>query len=205
LRLAHPIIPFITESIWQQVKELAGKSGDSIMLADYPQAQDALVDADAEADIEWLKGVITAVRNIRAEMNIGPSKELELLLHNGDDKDFQRADDNQAFLMKLAKLSNITWLNEGDEVPMATTHLVGQMEVLVPMAGLIDKDKEVARLNKEVEKLDKEIERIAKKLGNQGFVAKAPAAVIDKEKEKLAGFERDQIKLKEHIVAIKAL
>src|SRR5690554_5726789 len=107
--------------------------------------------------------------------------------------------------MKLAKLSNITWLNEGDEVPMATTHLVGQMEVLVPMAGLIDKDKEVARLNKEVEKLDKEIERIAKKLGNQGFVAKAPAAVIDKEKEKLAGFERDQIKLKEHIVAIKAL
>ena len=88
---------------------------------------------------------------------------------------------------------------------MATTHLVGQMEVLVPMAGLIDKDKEVARLNKEVEKLDKEIERIAKKLGNQGFVAKAPAAVIDKEKEKLAGFERDQIKLKEHIEAIKAL
>src|SRR5690554_425967 len=205
LRLAHPIIPFITESIWQQVKELAGKSGDTIMLAPYPEAQDAFIDTEAEADIDWLKGVITAVRNIRAEMNIGPAKELELLLHNGDDKDFQRADDNQAFLMKLAKLSNITWLNEGDEVPMATTHLVGQMEVLVPMAGLIDKDKEVARLNKEVEKLDKEIERIAKKLGNEGFVAKAPAAVIDKEKEKLAGFERDQIKLKEHIVAIKAL
>lgn len=205
LRLAHPIIPFITESIWHQVKELAGKSGDSIMLAPYPEAQDAFVDTQAEADIEWLKGVISAVRNIRAEMNIGPSKELELLLHNGNDQDFQRADDNQAFLMKLAKLSKITWLNEGDDIPMATTHLVGQMEVLVPMAGLIDKDKEVARLSKEVEKLDKEIERISKKLGNEGFVAKAPAAVIDKEKEKLAGFERDQVKLKEHITAIKAL
>lgn len=149
--------------------------------------------------------MITAVRNIRAEMNIGPSKELELLLHNGDDQDFQRADDNQAFLMKLAKLNKITWLNEGDDIPMATTHLVGQMEVLVPMAGLIDKDQEVARLSKEVERLENEIERIAKKLGNQGFVAKAPADVIDKEKEKLAGFERDKIKLKEHIVAIKAL
>lgn len=205
LRLAHPIIPFITESIWQQVKELAGKSGDTIMLAAYPEPQDAFIDAEAEADIEWLQGVITAVRNIRAEMNIGPSKELELLLKDGDDQDFRRADENQAFLMKLAKLSNIVWVNEGDDVPMATTQLVGQMEVLVPMAGLIDKDKEIARLGKEIEKLEKEIERIAKKLGNEGFVAKAPADVLAKEKEKLTGYERDQAKLKEQIEAIKAL
>src|SRR5690554_7355202 len=98
-------------------------------------------------------------------MNIGPAKELELLLHNGNDQDFQRADDNQAFLMKLAKLSKITWLNEGDEIPMATTHLVGQMEVLVPMAGLIDKDKEIARLGKRSEEHTSELQRISKKLG----------------------------------------
>ena len=107
--------------------------------------------------------------------------------------------------MKLAKLGNITWFNEGDTLPMATTQLVGQMEVLVPLADLINKDEEIARLNKEVEKLDKEITRISKKLGNEGFVAKAPAAVIEKEKDKLAGYERDQGKIKEQIEAIKAL
>ncbi|MEQ3694152.1 MAG: valine--tRNA ligase [Thalassolituus sp.] len=205
LRLAHPIMPFITESIWQQVKELAGKSGDTIMLAAYPEPQDALVDAEAEADIAWLQNVITAVRNVRAEKNIPPSKELELLFKNGDDEDFRRAEENQAFLMKLAKLEKLTWLNEGDEEPMSVTQLVGDMEILIPMAGFIDKDAEVERLVKSVEKLEKEIERVNNKLGNPGFTDKAPAAVIEKEKEKAAGFTRDIAKLKEQIEKIKAL
>jgi valyl-tRNA synthetase len=205
LRLAHPIMPFITESIWQQVKELAGKNGDTIMLAAYPEPQDALVDAEAEADIAWLQNVITAVRNVRAEKNIPPSKELELLFKNGDDEDFRRAEENQTFLMKLAKLEKLTWLNEGDEEPMSVTQLVGDMEVLIPMAGFIDKDAEVERLVKSVEKLEKEIERVNNKLGNPGFTDKAPAAVIEKEKEKAAGFTRDIAKLKEQIEKIKAL
>jgi valyl-tRNA synthetase len=205
LRLAHPIMPFITESIWQQVKELAGKNGDTIMLAAYPEPQDALVDAEAEADIAWLQNVITAVRNVRAEKNIPPSKELELLFKNGDDEDFRRAEENQTFLMKLAKLEKLTWLNEGDEEPMSVTQLVGDMEILIPMAGFIDKDAEVERLVKSVEKLEKEIERVNNKLGNPGFTDKAPAAVIEKEKEKAAGFTRDIAKLKEQIEKIKAL
>jgi valyl-tRNA synthetase len=205
LRLAHPIIPFITESIWHQVKDLAGKSGDTIMLAAYPEAQDALIDAEAEADIEWLQNVITAVRNVRAEKNIAPGFELEILFKNGGDEDFRRAEDNQAFLMKLAKLNKLTWLNEGDEEPMSVTQLVGDMEVLVPMAGFIDKDAEVARLVKSIEKLGKELERVQNKLGNPGFVDKAPEAVIEKEKEKAAGFERDIAKLNDQIEKIKAL
>ena len=205
LRLAHPIMPFITESIWQQVKELAGKSGDTIMLAAYPEPQDALVDTEAEADIAWLQNVITAVRNVRAEKNIPPSKELELLFKNGDDEDFRRAEENQTFLMKLAKLEKLTWLNEDDEEPMSVTQLVGDMEILIPMAGFIDKDAEVERLVKSVEKLEKEIERVNNKLGNPGFTDKAPAAVIEKEKEKAAGFTRDIAKLKEQIEKIKAL
>ena len=205
LRLAHPIIPFITESIWHQVKDLAGKSGDTIMLAAYPEAQDALIDAEAEADIEWLQNVITAVRNVRAEKNIAPGFELELLFKNGGDEDFRRAEENQAFLMKLAKLNKLTWLNEGDEEPMSVTQLVGDMEVLVPMAGFIDKDAEVARLTKSIEKLGKELERVQNKLGNPGFVDKAPEAVIEKEKEKAAGFERDIAKLNDQIEKIKAL
>jgi len=205
LRLAHPIIPFITESIWHQVKDLAGKDGETIMLAAYPAPQEALIDADAEADIEWLKGVITAVRNIRGEQNIPPSKELELILKNGDDEDFRRADENQAFLMKLAKLEKVTWLNEGDEEPMSVTQFVGDMEVLIPMAGFIDKDAEVARLNKAIEKLEKEQQRVENKLSNPGFTDKAPEAVIAKEKEKAAGFARDIVKLKEQIEKVKAL
>ena len=205
LRLAHPIMPYITESIWQQVKELAGKSGDTIMLAAYPEPQDALIDLEAEADITWLQNVITAVRNVRAEKNIPPSKELELLFKNGDDEDFRRAEENQAFLMKLAKLEKLTWLNEDDEEPMSVTQLVGDMEILIPMAGFIDKDAEVERLVKSVEKLEKEIERVNNKLGNPGFTEKAPAAVLEKEKEKAAGFTRDIAKLKEQIEKIKAL
>ncbi|QQD24411.1 valine--tRNA ligase [Venatoribacter cucullus] len=205
LRLAHPIIPFITESIWHQVKDLAGKTGDTIMLAQYPQPHEAFVDAQAEADIEWLKGVITAVRNIRAEMNIAPGKELELLFKNGNDEDFRRAEENQTFLMKLAKLSKLTWLNDGDEEPMSVTQLVGDMEVLIPMAGFIDKDAEVVRLGKSIEKLEKELERVANKLSNPGFTEKAPAVVLEKEKEKAAGFERDIAKLKDQIEKIKAL
>ncbi|QQD21727.1 valine--tRNA ligase [Oceanospirillaceae bacterium ASx5O] len=205
LRLAHPIIPFITESIWHQVKDLAGKTGDTIMLAPYPQPHEAFVDAQAEADIEWLKGVITAVRNIRAEMNIAPGKELELLFKNGDDEDFRRAEENQTFLMKLAKLNKLTWLNDGDEEPMSVTQLVGDMEVLIPMAGFIDKDAEVVRLGKSIEKLEKELERVANKLSNPGFTEKAPAVVLEKEKEKAAGFERDIAKLKDQIEKIKAL
>ena len=205
LRLAHPIIPFITESIWHQVKDLAGKTGDTIMLAPYPQPHDAFVDAQAEADIEWLKGVITAVRNIRAEMNIAPGKELELLFKNGDDEDFRRAEENQTFLMKLAKLNKLTWLNDGDEEPMSVTQLVGDMEVLIPMAGFIDKDAEVVRLGKSIEKLEKELERVANKLSNPGFTEKAPAVVLEKDKEKAAGFERDIAKLKDQIEKIKTL
>ncbi|ASP40121.1 valine--tRNA ligase [Bacterioplanes sanyensis] len=209
LRLAHPIMPFITEEIWQQVKELAGKAGpdapESIMLAEFPQAQEALIDPDAEADVKWLQDVITAVRNVRGEKNIPPSKALELLFKNGDDDDFRRAEENQAFLMKLAKLEKLTWLNDGDEEPMSVTQLVGDMEILIPMAGFIDKDAEVARLNKSIEKLGKDLERVTNKLGNPGFTDKAPAAVIEKEKEKAAGFERDISKLKEQIEKIKAL
>ena len=205
LRLAHPIMPFITEEIWQQVKELAGKSGDSIMLAEFPEAQEALIDTDAEADVKWLQDVITAVRNVRGEKNIPPSKALELLFKNGDDDDFRRAEENQAFLMKLAKLEKLTWLNEGDEEPMSVTQLVGDMEILIPMAGFIDKDAEVTRLNKSIEKLGKDLDRVTNKLGNPGFTDKAPAAVIEKEKEKAAGFERDIAKLKEQIEKIQAL
>jgi len=205
MRLTHPIMPFLTEEIWQSIKTLAGVSGDSIMLQSYPKANLDKIDLAAEADIDWLKGVITGVRNIRGEMGISPAKELNILINNGSDEDKQRLEANSNFLMKLASLENITWLNPGDEAPMSSTQLVGKMEVLVPMAGLIDKDAEVSRLNKEIEKLDKDIGRIEGKLSNQKFVANAPEAVVAKEREKIAGFKSAQDKLIEQRDKIAAL
>jgi valyl-tRNA synthetase len=205
LRLIHPIMPFISEEIWQSVKGLAGVEGNSIMLQSFPIAEDAKVDEQAEQDIEWLKGVIVGVRNIRGEMNIAPGKPLDLLFRNGSEDDKQRLSNNETFLKSLAKLESITWLNEGDEAPMSATQLVGQMEVLVPMAGLIDKDAEIARLSKELEKLQKDIQRISGKLNNENFVSKAPEAVVAKEKSKLEEMSAASAKLNEQLDAIKAM
>ena len=144
MRLLHPFMPFITEEIWQTVGPLAGKTGPTIMLQPYPQAGDKGVDSAANADIEWLKGVIVGIRNIRGEMNIPPGKDLSVLLRNGDQRDRKRLDENAQFLTKLAKLEDITWLPDGADSPMAATSLVGELEILVPMAGLIDTDVELA-------------------------------------------------------------
>jgi len=209
LRLAHPMMPFLTEEIWQKIAPIAGvfTEGEeqTIMLAAYPKAEESKSDEIAEADIEWIKRVIEGIRNIRGEMNIAPSKALSVLMRNGSDKDQQRLLENMAFLQKLAKLESVTWLQVGDEVPMSATALVGDMEVLVPMAGLIDKDAELARLQKEIDKITKELGKIQGKLSNDSFIAKAPVAVVEKEKEKQADFNGMLSKLQEQKTSIEAL
>jgi len=178
-------MPFITEEIWQTVAPLAGVSGDTIMLQPYPVADDSVIDKIANADIEWLKGVIVGVRNIRGEMNIPPGKALSVLLKNGDETDKSRLEQNAPFLIKLAKLADVTWLSEQEEAPVAATALVGKLEILVPMAGLIDRDAELGRLAKEIAKLQQDLSRIEGKLSNASFVDKAPAEVVAKERAKL--------------------
>ena len=160
------------------------------MLQPYPEAGEKGVDSAVNADIEWLKGVILGVRNIRGEMNIPPGKALPILLRNGDERDRQRLADNAQYLRKLAKLESAEWLEATDEAPVAATALVGELEILVPMAGLIDRDAELARLSRETEKLEKELARIQGKLGNPGFRDKAPAAVVAKEQEKMQALQQ---------------
>jgi valyl-tRNA synthetase len=204
LRLAHPIMPFITEEIWQRIAPLAGKQGDSIMLQPYPQPDSSKQDADITADIEWLKGVILAVRNTRGEMNISPAKQIPVLLRSKHSDDKRRMDDNRQFLMSLAKLETLDWFDQG-EPPMSATQLVGDMEVMVPMAGLIDKDAELKRLDKELERLQKEAGRLEGKLGNEKFTAKAPAEVVEKEKQKLSEVLSSKTRLTEQRSAIEAM
>ncbi|MCG6658605.1 valine--tRNA ligase [Halomonas campisalis] len=209
LRLAHPMMPYISEEIWQRVAPLAGKAtgdgSESIMNQPWPSAELDKIDEAAERDIEWLKGVIVAVRNIRAEMNIAPGKPLDVLLTKGSAEDQARLTANHRFLAKLAKLESVAWLDDPSEAPLSATQLVGEMEVLVPMADLIDKEAELARLAKEIDKQDKLIGGIEKKLGNESFVAKAPEAVVEKERGKLKEFQTTRNLLAEQRDKIAAL
>ena len=205
LRLAHPLMPFITEEIWQRVAPLAGKTGDTIMLQPYPLSDKAEIDESAEADMQWLQLIIEGIRNIRGEMNIAPGKKIPVLFKNGNKADKARLTQNEEFLSSLAKLESITWLTSDDIAPAAATQLAGEMEILVPMADLIDKDAELARLSKEIEKLNKELTSIKGKLSNANFVDRAPAAVVAKEQQRLDKQQVALEKLQEQQLTIQAM
>ncbi|MFP1723831.1 valine--tRNA ligase [Lonsdalea quercina] len=205
LRLAHPIIPFITETIWQRVKTLKGIDADTIMLQPFPAFDVALEDSQALHDLEWIKQTIIAVRNIRAEMNIAPSKPLEMLLRDSNADAQRRVAENLSFIKTLARLESIDVLPAGDKGPVSVAKLVDGAELLIPMAGLIDKASELDRLAKEVAKIDGEISRIESKLANEGFVARAPEAVVAKEREKLTHYADAKAKLLEQQATIAAL
>lgn len=206
LRLAHPVLPYITESIWQSVKPLVdGVEGDTIMTQALPQFNEENFNADVVADLEWVKAFITSIRNLRAEYDIAPSKGLEVMIKVADEKDAARIEANKVVLSSLAKLDEIKVLANGEETPACATSLVGKSELMIPMAGLIDKDAELARLAGEVKKTQGEIKRIEGKLSNEGFVAKAPEAVIAKEREKLEGYQETLVKLEAQQETIAAL
>ncbi|MDI1229689.1 MAG: valine--tRNA ligase [Methylobacter sp.] len=205
LRLAHPIMPFITEEIWQRVAPLAGIKADTIMLQPYPVADEAQIDANAIAETNWVMSFILGVRRIRGEMNIAPSKPLPILLQSGSDADQQSLANNRIYLQKLGRLESITWLNADDATPESAMALVGEMKILIPMAGLIDKEAELARLDKEIQKIHNDLPRVEGKLNNPAFVDKAPQEVIDKEKAKLADLRSILNNLEEQQRKIQAL
>jgi valyl-tRNA synthetase len=186
LRLAHPIMPFITEEIWQRAAPLVGSDGNTIMTQAYPESNTSLIDTNAIKEMEWVKNFILGIRKIRGEMNIAPGKPLPVLLQNGDDNDQQLLAKHQLLLTALARIESIQWLDTTDIAPESAMALCGDMRILIPMAGLIDKDAELARLGKEIEKREKELERSENKLQNPSFVDRAPAEVVDKERQKLA-------------------
>jgi valyl-tRNA synthetase len=195
LRLLHPFMPFITEEVWQSVAPLAGVSGPTIMRQPYPQVDPASVDTAASAELEWLRKIVLGVRNIRGEMNVAPGQTVAVLLRNGTESDHARLQGNRTFLMQLARLESVRFLEADEDVPAAATALAGDLEILVPLAGLIDRDAELARLARELGKIEGEVKRLRGKLDNPGFVAKAPAEVVEREREKLAAQEQAQARL----------
>lgn len=208
LRLMHPIMPFITETIWQRVNPLtsnAAEPGASIMLQAYPLVDDTQIDEQAQSDVEWLKQFILVIRNIRGEMDLSPNKPLNVLLRNLNADDETKLAANKTFLQSLAKLETIDVLAKDEKGPASATGLVGDMEVLIPMAGLIDKDAELARLSKALDKANQELSRVVGKLSNEKFVSNAPEAVIAKEKAKQAEAEQLVTRLKQQYAEIEAI
>lgn len=191
LRLAHPIMPFISEEIWQRIAPLAGKNVDenpteqSIMLEPYPTSDQTKIDTNAEEEMEWIQEFILGIRSIRGEMDIPPGKALSALIQGSSELDQQRLATHSKTINSLAKLESLEIIEPTANTPESATALVGNMKILIPIGGLIDKEAEISRLSREIEKVKTEISRLEGKLNNANFVDRAPTAVIDKERDKL--------------------
>ena len=186
LRLAHPVMPYITEEIWQTIGPMAGAAGDTIMLQSYPRHDGSSPDTAAVREMEWTREFIVGVRRIKSEMDIAPGRPVPVLLANTSDTDRAHLQTARPYIDFLTRTKNIDIIDNENDAPESAISLVGEMKILIPLAGLIDKDAELARLEKEIGKLEKEIKRINGKLANAGFLDKAPETVVNKEREKLA-------------------
>lgn len=199
LRLLHPVMPFITEEIWQktrQVTQEADSDVDTIMLCDYPQADSSKLDQSALDDMAWIQAIVNGVRNIRGEMNINPGKLLPVILENTSQEDQQRLNNYSTYLEKFGRLESVAILAD-DKAPESATFLVGDMTVLLPLGSLIDPQEELTRLAREIEKADKDILASQGKINNEQFTSRAPAHVVDVVRETLSAAEKLKASLEE--------
>ena len=206
LRFTHPIMPYLTEQIWQTIAPLLDrKATESIVIASYPKTDSTQISEQTEADMAWLQQLIASVRNIRGEMKLGNAVRLPVLLQNISQAEDERLARIANQFKALAKVESLTILKAGDEVPLSSSSMIGQLRILVPMKGLIDPTAELARLGKSYDKLKGQAEGIARKLGNEGFVSKAPVEVVEAEKAKLAELEGQLTAMTAQMEELKAL
>jgi valyl-tRNA synthetase len=203
LRSLHPIMPFITEEIWQMLKAPLGIEGDSIMLQAFPEAGDR--DQQAEDDIAWLQQVLQGIRNIRAELNVAPGKPLEIAYQAGTASDRERQDRFEALLQGLGKISSSQWLDDDADPSEYSVALVADLKVLVSLKGLVDLEDELARLGKLLQRELTDLKRSEGKLGNSRFVDNAPSAVVEQEHQRLATHKTKVAGFKEQIAKLESL
>lgn len=198
LRLLHPLMPFITEEIWQRTIKVHEDGNETIMLCDYPKEDKAVINEAIEEEIDWLKKMVQSIRNIRSEISISPAKFIPLNLRNVSEISQERLDKYSKTLMSLSRLTHIHILKPQEKMPVSASAVVGEIELLIPLADLIDTHVELERLEKELAKLNHDIQFIEGKLNNPSFTDKAPAAIISKEQEKLAQVQLTKEKLLHH-------
>jgi valyl-tRNA synthetase len=198
-------MPFITEEIWQRAAPLAGRKGETVMLQPYPTVEEFALDSEAEREVEWLQKVIQAVRQIRGEMSISPSRQIPLLMQGASATDLANTERHRAYLEKLAGLESITVIAKDATAPQSATALVGELVLLVPMAGLIDAAAEADRLAKRIVKAQEDLGKTNAKLTNDNFVRNAPEAVVALERERAADLERTIGGLQEQLTKVRRL
>ncbi|MBS3679443.1 valine--tRNA ligase [Ornithinibacillus massiliensis] len=200
MRLLHPFMPFITEEIWQKLPH----QGESITIAEWPKVQEDFHDEKASEEMKRLVSIIKAVRNIRAEVDTPMSKQISLLIQAKDEAIVKELEHNRGYLERFCNPSELVIASKVDAPEKAMTAVITGAEIFLPLEGLIDFDKEIARLEKELEKWNKEVERVQKKLSNQGFVAKAPAAVVEEEKKKEQDYLEKQTAVQARLAELKS-
>ena len=205
LRALHPIMPFITEALWQRAAPLAGVGGESVMIAAWPQADEYPEDAQAEADIEWLQGFVLGIRQIRGELNLPPGRPLEVLAQGASARDRARIESLADLLYPLAGISELKLLAADAEPPPAAAALHGELRLLTPLAGVIDPAAENARLSKLVTQAEKALQAAENKLANPQFLNKAPDEVVQATRDRQTALQRDLERLREQTERIKAL
>ena len=205
LRLIHPLMPFLSEEIWQRVAPLGGKSGSSIMLQPYPAPQPAFVDDDAVEHMTWIKNLVLAIRRVRGELDLAPGRKIPVILVSPSDTERDRLAAGAAYVRSLARVETIEILEAGEPAPKAATALLGALEILVPLEGIIDKDAEIERLERQLDKLAKNLGRSRAKLGNPSFRDRAPADVVEKERRRTEEFESSIAKLETQLDVLRSL
>jgi valyl-tRNA synthetase len=204
-RALHPLMPFITEEIWQRVAPLTGRAGPTVMLQPYPDARDYPADAEAESEIAWIQAFVLGVRQIRGEMNLSPARALPVLVKGASAEDRARLDRNRPYLTRLAELERITVLGADDAAPPSATALAGELTLLVPMAGLIDAAAEAERLAKRCARARQDLGKTSAKLANEEFVRNAPEALVSAERARAAELERSIAGLEAQLERVRAL
>ena len=205
LRLLHPIMPFITEALWQEIAPLAGKHGATIMTQSYPQHQPDKIDQQALAEMDWMQSLIGGVRNIRGEMNVDPNRQVVVFLQGAQAADEEYLARNFEYLTRFGKFERIETVGDTDLPDSTATAMVGNMKVLVPLGDLIDKTAELTRLERERSRSEREMERIRSKLDNPSFVEKAPIDVVSKERTRASELATTIDQLRSQIEKIRAL
>ena len=197
LRMLHPTIPFITEEIWQSLNE--DNKRRSIMKADFPSSNDWRVDDEIVANTEWLKNIVSSVRQIRSEMNIPPNESIKIIINDASNTDSRRLESLGSFILNLASVESITQKDTSDDIPKSAFALLNQMKIYIPLEGLVDIEEEKARLEKKLAKLNQELKSVQDRLSNDTFVEKAPTEVVEELKGKLKSLMSDQTRIEEQI------